>query len=186
MTPARKRKMFDLLIRLGYKEIEVGFPSASQTDFDFVRQLIEADVVPDDVTITVLTQAREDLISRTVESLRGAHRANIHLYNATAELFRRVVFHMSPSECIDLARRGTEAVMRHAEAQLGGVEFGYQYSPEIFTQTPTDFAVEICGGRSRSTFTGTAASVGRCRTARRPPTPDPARRDRHHLTILTT
>ncbi len=144
MTPSRKRKMFDLLIRLGYKEIEVGFPSASQTDFDFVRQLIEGDAVPDDVTITVLTQAREDLISRTVDSLRGAHRANVHLYNATAELFRRVVFHMSPSECIDLARRGTEAVMRHAEAELGGVEFGYQYSPEIFTQTPTDFAVEIC------------------------------------------
>jgi len=144
MTPARKRRMFDLLVQLGYKEIEIGFPSASRTDFDFVRSLIEEDAVPEDVTISVLTQAREDLISRTAESLAGAHRATIHMYNATAELFRRVVFKMSAEECIALATRGTELVMKHAEANLGDVEFGYQYSPEIFTQTPTDFAVEIC------------------------------------------
>lgn len=144
MTPARKRKMFDLLVQMGYKEIEVGFPSASQTDFDFVRQLIEQDAIPDDVQISVLTQAREDLIARTAESLRGARSANIHMYNATAELFRRVVFKMSEAECIALATRGTEMVLKHAEANLGDVEFGYQYSPEIFTQTPTDFAVEIC------------------------------------------
>ncbi|SDE61961.1 2-isopropylmalate synthase [Auraticoccus monumenti] len=144
MTPARKHRMFQMLVQMGYKEIEVGFPSASQTDFDFVRQLIEQDLVPDDVTISVLTQAREDLIERTVESLVGAHRANVHLYNATAELFRRVVFRMSEAECIALATRGTELVVKHAEEKLAGVEFGYQYSPEIFTQTPTDFAVEVC------------------------------------------
>jgi len=98
MTPARKRRMFDLLVRMGYKEIEVGFPSASQTDFDFVRSLIEGDAIPDDVTISVLTQAREDLIERTTESLVGAHRANIHLYNAVAPLFRRVVFNVDRHE----------------------------------------------------------------------------------------
>ncbi len=144
MTPARKRRMFDLLVKLGYKEIEVGFPSASQTDFDFGRQLIEEDVIPDDVTFSVLTQAREDLIERTAQSLVGADRATIHMYNATAELFRRVVFKMSAEETMALATRGTQLVMKHAEANLGDVEFGYQYSPEIFTQTPTDFAVEVC------------------------------------------
>ena len=144
MTPSRKRKLFDLLVQMGYKEIEVGFPSASQTDFDFVRHLIEEDAIPDDVQISVLTQAREDLIARTAESLRGAKRANIHMYNATAELFRRVVFKISEAECIAMATRGTEMVLKHAEANLGDVEFGYQYSPEIFTQTPTDFAVEVC------------------------------------------
>ena len=144
MTPSRKMRMFDLLVSLGYKEIEVGFPSASQTDFDFVRQLIEGGHVPEDVTISVLTQAREDLISRTVESLIGAHRATIHMYNATAELFRRVVFNIDQAQCIAMATRGTEMVMRCAEQRLADVEFGYQYSPEIFTQTPTDFAVEVC------------------------------------------
>lgn len=144
MTPSRKRKMFDLLVRMGYKEIEVGFPSASQTDFDFVRGLIESDSIPDDVTISVLTQAREDLIERTAASLIGARRANIHLYNATAELFRRVVFGIDEAQCIAMATRGTEMVMKYAEAKLDDVEFGYQYSPEIFTQTPTDFAVEVC------------------------------------------
>ena len=92
MTPGRKHKMFDLLVRMGYKEIEIGFPSASQTDFDFVRQLVEGDKIPDDVTVSVLTQAREDLIERTAESLVGARTATIHMYNATAPLFRRVVF----------------------------------------------------------------------------------------------
>ncbi len=144
MTPSRKRKMFDLLLRMGYKEIEVGFPSASQTDFDFVRSLIAADAIPEDVTISVLTQAREDLIDRTAQSLIGAKRANIHLYNATAELFRRVVFNIDEQECIAMATRGTELVLRYGEKYLSDVEFGYQYSPEIFTQTPTDFAVEVC------------------------------------------
>ena len=144
MTPARKLRMFELLVDIGYKEIEVGFPSASQNDFDFVRQLIEEDRIPDDVTISVLTQAREDLISRTADSLVGAGRATIHMYNATAELFRKVVFRMSAQECVDLAVKGTKLVMKHAERALGDVEFGYQYSPEIFTQTPTDFAVEVC------------------------------------------
>ncbi len=144
MTPSRKRKMFDLLVRLGYKEIEVGFPSASQTDFDFVRGLIVNDAIPDDVTISVLTQAREDLIERTAQSLIGARRATIHLYNATAELFRRVVFGIDEAQCIALATRGTELVMKYAEQNLSDVEFGYQYSPEIFTQTPTDFAIEVC------------------------------------------
>ena len=148
MTPSRKRRMFDLLVAMGYKEIEVGFPSASQTDFDFVRQLITSDAIPDDVQISVLTQAREDLIERTAQSLVGAKRANIHMYNATAELFRRVVFKVSEAECIAMAVRGTEMVMKHAEANLGDVEFGYQYSPEIFTQTPTDFAVEVCNAVS--------------------------------------
>ena len=144
MTPSRKRKMFDLLVKMGYKEIEIGFPSASQTDFDFVRGLIESDAVPDDVQISVLTQAREDLIERTAQSLIGAKRANIHLYNATAELFRRVVFGIDEAQCIAMAQRGTQWVMQYAEKYLGEVEFGYQYSPEIFTQTPTDFAVEVC------------------------------------------
>ena len=144
MTPARKLKMFQLLVELGYKEIEIGFPSASQTDFDFVRQLIEEDRIPDDVTVSVLTQAREDLIERTAESLVGAKTATIHMYNATAPLFRRVVFKIDKAECMALATRGTELVMKYAEEHLGDVEFGYQYSPEIFTGTELDFSVEVC------------------------------------------
>src|SRR5674476_1223256 len=110
MTPSRKLRMFELLVGMGYKEIEVGFPSASQTDFDFVRKLVTEDRIPDDVQISVLTQAREDLIARTAESLVGAHRANIHLYNATAELFRRVVFRISEAQCIEMAKNGTRLV----------------------------------------------------------------------------
>ncbi|HSE72667.1 MAG TPA: 2-isopropylmalate synthase [Nocardioidaceae bacterium] len=144
MTPARKLKMFELLVRMGYKEIEIGFPSASQTDFDFVRQLIEGDRIPDDVTVSVLTQAREDLIERTVQSLVGADRANIHLYNATAPLFRRVVFGVEKDECRSIAVRGTEMVMKYADELLSGTDFGYQYSPEIFTGTELDFAVDVC------------------------------------------
>jgi 2-isopropylmalate synthase len=144
MTLGRKLRLFDLLVKMGYKEIEVGFPSASQTEFDFVRALIEQDKVPEDVQISVLTQAREDLIERTAQSLIGARRANIHLYNATAELFRRVVFKLSADETVELARQGTQWVMEAAARHLSEVEFGYQYSPEIFTQTPTDFALEVC------------------------------------------
>ncbi|MCW2737322.1 2-isopropylmalate synthase [Nocardioides sp.] len=148
MTPARKLTMFELLVKMGYKEIEVGFPSASQTDFDFVRKLVEEDRIPDDVQISVLTQAREDLIERTVDSLVGAPRATIHLYNATAPLFQRVVFNVTPDECRNIAVRGTEMVMKYAEERLGGIvgsqDFGYQYSPEIFTQSDTDFALSVC------------------------------------------
>ncbi len=144
MTPARKMAMFDLLVRMGYKEIEVGFPSASQTDFDFVRQLIEQERVPEDVTISVLTQAREDLIERTVQSLVGVHHANIHLYNALAPLFRRVVFHASKDEVKDIAVRGTTMVMKYAEQNLGTTVIGYEYSPEIFTGTELPFSVEVC------------------------------------------
>ncbi len=147
MSPARKMTMFELLVRMGYKEIEVGFPSASQYDFDFVRQLIEQDKIPDDVTISVLTQAREDLIERTVQSLVGAARANVHLYNATAPLFRRVVFGVEKDECRSIAVRGTEMVMKYAQQLLSAASFenfGYQYSPEIFTGTELEFAVDVC------------------------------------------
>ncbi len=144
MTPDRKQRMFDLLVAMGYKEIEVGFPSASQTDFDFVRRLVEQDLIPDDVTISVLTQAREDLIERTVHSLVGADRANVHLYNATAALFRRVVFGVDRDECRAIAARGTEMVMKYADEHLSETEVGYQYSPEIFTDTELEFAVEVC------------------------------------------
>jgi 2-isopropylmalate synthase len=145
MSPARKLSMFQLLVQMGYKEIEVGFPSASQTDFDFVRSIIVNGEVPDDVTISVLTQAREDLIERTVESLVGAPRATVHLYNATAPLFRRVVFRNSRDETKALAANGTRDVMRYAEKLLGGTDvFGYEYSPEIFIDTELDFAVEVC------------------------------------------
>jgi 2-isopropylmalate synthase len=144
MTPARKMKMFELLVRMGYKEIEVGFPSASETDFAFVRQLVEQDKVPEDVTISVLTQAREDLIERTTQSLVGVHHANIHLYNALAPLFRRVVFRASNDEIKDIAVRGTELVMKYAESNLDKTVIGYEYSPEIFTSTELPFSVEVC------------------------------------------
>jgi 2-isopropylmalate synthase len=144
MSPARKMKMFELLVRMGYKEIEVGFPSASETDFNFVRQLIEGDKVPDDVTISVLTQAREDLIERSVQSLVGVPKANIHLYNALAPLFRRVVFHASKDEVKAIATRGTEMVMKYAESYLDKTVIGYEYSPEIFTSTELPFSLEVC------------------------------------------
>ncbi|WP_326582883.1 2-isopropylmalate synthase [Streptomyces sp. NBC_00487] len=146
MSPERKRRMFDQLVKMGYKEIEVGFPASGQTDFDFVRSIIEEPgVIPDDVTISVLTQAREDLIERTVESLKGARRATVHLYNATAPVFRRVVFRGSKDDIKQIAVDGTRLVMEYAEKLLGPeTEFGYQYSPEIFTDTELDFALEVC------------------------------------------
>jgi 2-isopropylmalate synthase len=144
MTPTRKRRMFELLVRMGYKEIEVGFPAASETEFAFIRELIESDAVPDDVTISVLTQAREDLIERTVQSIVGARDANVHLYNATAPLFRRVVFGFDRDECRAIAVQGTEWVMKYADELLTDTDFGYQYSPEIFTGTELEFAVEVC------------------------------------------
>ncbi|MFG2953017.1 2-isopropylmalate synthase [Streptomyces sp. NPDC048291] len=149
MSPERKRRMFDQLVKMGYKEIEVGFPASGQTDFDFVRSIIEEEgAIPDDVTISVLTQAREDLIERTVESLKGAKRATVHLYNATAPVFRRVVFRGSKDDIRQIAVDGTRLVMEYAEKLLGpeagGTTFGYQYSPEIFTDTELDFALEVC------------------------------------------
>jgi 2-isopropylmalate synthase len=147
MSPARKREMFDLLVRMGYKEIEVGFPSSGQTDFDFVRSIIEQDAIPEDVTISVLTQSREELIERTVESLRGARRATVHLYNATAPVFRRVVFRGSREQVRQIAVDGTRLVMEYADKILDHeTVFGYQYSPEIFTDTELDFALEVCEG----------------------------------------
>ena len=144
MSPARKRTMFDLLVRMGYKEIEVGFPSASQTDFDFVRSLIEDGRIPGDVQISVLTQARDELIERTVQSLAGAPRATVHMYNATAPVFRRVVFGNDRAETKELAVAGTRSVIKYAEQYLGDCDFGYEYSPEIFMDTELDFALDVC------------------------------------------
>jgi 2-isopropylmalate synthase len=144
MSPSRKMRMFDLLVSMGYKEIEVGFPAASETDFAFVRQLVEQDKVPEDVTISVLTQAREDLIERSVQSLVGVHHANIHMYNALAPLFRRVVFHAGKDEIKDIAVRGTEMVMKHSENWLEKTVIGYEYSPEIFTSTELPYSLEVC------------------------------------------
>ena len=145
MDPARKRKMFDLLVRLGYKEIEIGFPSASQTDFDFVHSLLEDDALPEDVTISVLTQSRPELIERTVESIIGFPRATVHLYNATAPVFREVVFHADREQTVELARSGTREVIAQAERRLGDETiFGFEYSPEIFIDTERDFALEVC------------------------------------------
>jgi len=144
MSPARKRTMFDLLVRLGYKEIEVGFPSASQADFDFVRSLITDGVIPGDVQISVLTQARDELIERTVQSLVGAPRATVHMYNATAPVFRRVVFGNDREETKALAVEGTRSVMKYADTYLSGCDFGYEYSPEIFMDTELGFALDVC------------------------------------------
>ena len=143
MTPERKRRMFELLVRMGYKEIEVGFPSASQTDYDFVRQLIEEDLVPDDVVIQVLTQARDELIERTFESLRGARQAIVHLYNSTSTLQRRVVFNSDRAGIVDIAVHGAQLVRKLAE-DMGDTEIRFEYSPESFTGTELDFAVEVC------------------------------------------
>ncbi|MEV0199598.1 2-isopropylmalate synthase [Nonomuraea sp. NPDC050691] len=144
MSPERKLMMFDLLVAMGYKEIEVGFPVASQDDHDFVRLLIEQDRIPDDVRITVLTQAREELIRATLDCLRGAPRAMIHIYNATSPLFRRVVFDLDRAGCKDLAVRATRVMMEHAERTLRDCDLGYQYSPELFNETELDFSLEVC------------------------------------------
>src|SRR5271165_5810799 len=143
MDGARKRRMFDMLVKIGFKEIEVGFPAASQTDFDFVREIIEQDLVPEDVTIQVLTQARPELIARTYESLKGARRAIVHVYNSTSVAQRRVVFRLGRAGIVDIAVRGAEAVREHALRERG-TEWVFQYSPESFTGTELDFAVEIC------------------------------------------
>jgi 2-isopropylmalate synthase len=147
MNAARKQAMFDLLVRMGYKEIEVGFPAASQTEFDFIRGLIESGSVPDDVRISVLTQAREELIERTVQSLAGARQATVHMYNAAAPIFRSVVFGWDGDgreQCKAVATAGTRAVIKYAEEYLAGTDFGYEYSPEIFMDTELDFALDVC------------------------------------------
>ncbi|WP_103349528.1 2-isopropylmalate synthase [Amycolatopsis sp. CA-128772] len=144
MGPDRKLRMFDLLVHMGYREIEVGFPAASQADFDFVRMLVESDRIPADVRISVLTQAREDLIERTVRALRGARAATVHLYNATAPLFRDVVFGLDRAGCQALATRGTEHVIRCSERFLRGCDVGYEYSPEVFVDTELEFAAQVC------------------------------------------
>jgi 2-isopropylmalate synthase len=142
MDAARKRRFFDLLLTLGFKEIEVGFPAASKTDFDFVRTLIEDDLIPDGVTIAVLTQARPELIERTFESIEGAARAIVHLYNSTSTTQRRVVFRLDRDGITDLAVRGTALCKRLAAETDTHVVF--QYSPESFHHTELDYALEIC------------------------------------------
>ena len=144
MTPQRKLRMFQLLVDMGYKEIEVGFPSASQTDFDFVRQIIEQDLIPDDVVIQVLTQSREHLIERTFESIRGAKRAIVHLYNSTSTLQRRVVFGLDREGIIDIAVHGAQLCKKYAEQISHETDVLFEYSPESYTGTELDFAVEIC------------------------------------------
>ncbi|HWU34082.1 MAG TPA: 2-isopropylmalate synthase [Methylovorus sp.] len=143
MNAERKMRMFKMLVEIGFKEIEVAFPSASQTDFDFVRRLIEEKHIPDDVTIEVLTQAREDLIRRTFEALRGARRAIVHVYNATAPEFRRIVFRMDKPAVKELAVNSARLIRELAEQQPE-TEWVFQYSPETFTATELDFAKEVC------------------------------------------
>ncbi|MGI5491600.1 2-isopropylmalate synthase [Microtetraspora malaysiensis] len=143
MDAHRKLKMFELLVRMGYKEIEVGFPAASQTDYDFVRQIIEEGRIPDDVVIQVLTQARPELIERTFESLRGAKQAIVHLYNSTSTLQRRVVFGQDKDGITAIAVEGAKLCKKMA-AEMEGTEIFFQYSPESFTGTELEYAVEVC------------------------------------------
>ena len=143
MDPARKRRMFDTLVQMGFKEIEVGFPSASQPDFDFVRELIDDDLIPDDVTIQVLTQCRPELIERTYESIRGARQAIVHFYNSTSILQRRVVFGLDYDGITQIATDAAR-LARKLEDDVPETAVRYEYSPESFTGTEIDYAVEIC------------------------------------------
>ncbi|RZV49940.1 MAG: 2-isopropylmalate synthase, partial [Pseudomonadales bacterium] len=143
MTVAQKVRLFELLVKVGFKEIEVGFPSASQTDYDFVRELIEGDKIPKDVTVQVLVQAREDLIARTYESLRGARRAIVHVYNSTSTVQREKVFGLDQRGIKDIAVQGAKWVQEYAAKQPGS-EWVFQYSPESFTGTEIDYALEVC------------------------------------------
>ncbi len=144
MDSGRKLAMFELLVAMGYKEIEVGFPAASQTDFDFVRHIVERDLIPADVTIQVLTQARSELIERTVQSLVGAPRALVHLYNSTSTLQRRVVFGLDRDGVKDIAVQGAQWVSKYVEQYLGDTDTFMQYSPESYTGTELDYAIEVC------------------------------------------
>jgi 2-isopropylmalate synthase len=143
MDPARKLRMFETVVNMGFKEIEVGFPSASQPDFDFIRQLIEEDLVPDDVTIQVLVQCRPELIERTYECIRGANRAIVHFYNSTSVLQRRVVFGLDQAGITQIAVDAAK-LCRKLEETLKGTDVRYEYSPESYTGTETSYAVEIC------------------------------------------
>src|SRR5205085_11330439 len=142
MDSPRKRRFFELLVSLGFKEIEVGFPAASATDFDFVRELVDEGRIPDDLTLAVLTQARPELIERTFEAIEGARRAIVHLYNSTSVTQRRVVFRLDRDGITDLAVRGT-AMCRRLAAQANA-EIVFEYSPESFHHTELDYALEIC------------------------------------------
>ncbi|MGO4306489.1 2-isopropylmalate synthase [Cupriavidus sp. RAF12] len=142
MNPARKLRFFEQLVKIGLKEIEVAFPSASQTDFDFVRMLIEEDRIPDDVNIVVLTQARDDLIRRTVESVRGARRATVHLYNPIAPAWRRIVFNASREEIREVAVSGTRLIRELSDA-MPETAWSYEYSPETFSLAELDFSLEV-------------------------------------------
>src|SRR5262245_47766713 len=144
MSPERKRRMFMTLVRMGYKEIEVGFPAASQTDYDFIRQLIEQDLIPADVTVQVLTQCREPLIERTFESLRGARRAIVHFYNSTSTLQRRVVFGLDRAGITAIALDGARWSQKYAEIHTPDTDIYYEYSPESYTGTELDYALEVC------------------------------------------
>ncbi|HYY10654.1 MAG TPA: 2-isopropylmalate synthase [Kineosporiaceae bacterium] len=145
MSPERKRRMFELLVNMGYKEIEVGFPAASQTDFDFVRQLVEEDLIPDDVVVQVLTQAREHLIERTFESIKGAKQAVVHLYNSTSVLQRRVVFGADEDGIVDIALDGARLCRKLGDvARAEGTDVFFEYSPESYTGTELEFAARIC------------------------------------------
>lgn len=144
MTPQRKLRMFQLLVDMGYKEIEVGFPSASQTDFDFVRTIIEDGLIPDDVVIQVLTQSREHLIERTFESIRGAKQAIVHLYNSTSTLQRRVVFGLDKEGIIDIAVHGAQLCQKFADEIADETDVFFEYSPESYTGTELEFARDIC------------------------------------------
>ena len=143
MTVPQKLQLFELLVQIGFKEIEVSFPAASQTDFDFVRHLIEYQLIPDDVTIQVLTPARDHLIRRTFEALQGAKQAIVHLYNATSPVFRRVVFGLDEAGTIALAASAANLMNELAAAQPE-TKWRFQYSPETFTATELDFARDIC------------------------------------------
>jgi len=143
MSLEKKLRFFDMLVQIGLKEIEVGFPSASQTDFDFVRKLVEENRIPDDVTIIVLTQSRDELIRRTVESAVGAKHAIVHLYNSVAPVFRRVVFNMTREEITNIAVTGTKLV-KELVAQHPETKWGFEYSPESFSTTELDFSRDIC------------------------------------------
>src|SRR5690606_35629957 len=145
MSPERKRRMFDLLVRMGYKEIEVGFPSASQADYDFVRQLIEEDLIPDDVVIQVLVQCREPLIERTFQSLQGIDRAIVHFYNSTSVLQRRVVFGLDKAGITDIATTRARLAQKYAEMLTPATHIYWEYSPESYTGTELEYAVDICG-----------------------------------------
>ncbi|NLG55662.1 MAG: 2-isopropylmalate synthase, partial [Rhodococcus sp.] len=143
MSPARKRRMFDLLVRMGYKEIEVGFPSASQTDFDFVREIIEDNAIPDDVTIQVLTQSREELIKRTFEACEGARNVIVHFYNSTSVLQRRVVFRADKDAIKKIATDAASLVLEEAK-KYPDTNWRWEYSPESYTGTELSYAKEVC------------------------------------------